>query len=227
VARVVETPADAAKNLTASTLWCNRLEYKADEQSATVDGAGRMDILEVGRLPADLPPHKRQPVSATVVSWKKAMKFERARRQAWFGEDVVVEVTGRAADRLDPNGTPIQTSGRSLLNCQVLRLYFDEPAGGADDTGRAGLALKEIVTLSGPEPPLVAKRADVLFRDGEFFGSAQRMTYDAAKRLVALSGNPARIKRQSQAEVLADEMEYWRDSGQIRILRYHAITIKP
>jgi len=231
VARTVSTPKDAAKDLSATTLRCGKLEYNALKEKAVVDGAGTMEILEVSRIPAGVVPHKRPPHRTTVVTWKRAMIFDRKDLVAWFGQDVVVDV--KAAGRRDAEleGMRLNLSGKSTLACQVLRLYLARAEGMEDAAGREGIALKEMVATCGPEPPWVSTVSPVSFSDGVYSGTAERMTYDHVKRLIVLTGSPARIMQRDEAgrsfRQEARQMSFWRDQGKIEVLQPWGTTLRP
>lgn len=239
VARATDTPKEANKSLIVTTIWGPTLEYQFGKKAATadgaggsprdnkrargaaaVDGAGRMHILEVDRTPANVLPKDRTPKSSTTITWKKKMVFDQEQELAWFGDQVVVEMTGKPSVGVGAGG--FATSGKSTLWCQVLRVYLKQGAQPADPMGRGSMALKELVASSGPEMPWVTTTSPVFFRDGEYVGRADRMSYDKATDWLTLSGQPARIERRSEKSPQKFEgaiLKYRPGTGEIEIIQ--------
>ncbi len=219
VARRVQTPDDPEEDVTVATIHADVLEYKTLERSAVVDGPGRLEVVEVGRVPADVPPRDREPHNRTTVRWERGMKFDRRRAMAWFARGVVAEVFGLA---VNPETGEVDRAGRGqrTLRCQILRAYLQSDESEASDEV-AGLSLKELVAHCGPEPPYVTRVVPVTFEDGSYRGTARRMTYNRRKQLVVLTGDPARVWKKGDGNFgryEGDRMSYRLDSKRVEIL---------
>ena len=208
VARATDIPKETDKPVIVTTIWGPTLEYQfgkkvADPRgklraqgAAVVDGAGKMHILEVDHTPTNVLPKDRTPKSATTITWKKKMAFNQEQDQVFFGDQVVVEVLGQPSA-----GTGgFASSGKSTLWCQALWVYLQEGAEPSDPASRGNMTLKELVATSGPALPWVTTSAPVYFRDGDYVGQADRMSYEKAPDLLTLTGRPARIEKRSETD---------------------------